>query len=80
MINKCMIKKIKQMKFLIFLFDFSNFIFFLGAVKPFMKETNLNGTEITIDINTHDSHNSLILQCFVGGMPKPIVKWYKVSI
>ncbi|XP_012350055.1 vascular endothelial growth factor receptor 1 isoform X3 [Apis florea] len=48
-----------------------------GAVKPFMKETNLNGTEITIDINTHDSHNSLILQCFVGGMPKPIVRWYK---
>ncbi|XP_026297719.1 vascular endothelial growth factor receptor 1 isoform X2 [Apis mellifera] len=48
-----------------------------GAVKPFMKETNLNGSEITIDINTHDSHNSLILQCFVGGMPKPIVTWYK---
>lgn len=49
-------------------------------MKPFMKETNLNGSEITIDINTHDSHNSLILQCFVGGMPKPIVTWYKVNI
>lgn len=35
MINKCMIKKIKQIKFSIFLFDFFNFIliyfFFRGS-------------------------------------------------
>ncbi|XP_043527965.1 vascular endothelial growth factor receptor 1 isoform X2 [Frieseomelitta varia] len=46
------------------------------AVLPQMMETNLNGTEITVDISTQ-GRKEIILQCFVTGMPKPLVTWYR---
>ncbi|XP_017764514.1 PREDICTED: vascular endothelial growth factor receptor 1 isoform X2 [Eufriesea mexicana] len=46
------------------------------AKSPYFKETNLYQNETTIDFNTQ-GHKTLILKCFVGGMPKPKVTWHK---
>ena len=51
---------------------------FTDALPPQMRETNLNETEITVDISTQ-GRKEIILQCFVTGMPKPLVTWYRVS-
>ncbi|CAK9796532.1 Vascular endothelial growth factor receptor 1 [Anthophora plagiata] len=43
---------------------------------PLWKESNMQKTEKVIDFNTQ-SNQTIILKCFVSGMPKPIVRWYK---
>nr|XP_033203848.1 vascular endothelial growth factor receptor 1 isoform X1 [Bombus vancouverensis nearcticus] len=49
------------------------------AVSPYIIETNLNETGIIVDVSAQ-GHNELVLYCFVGGMPKPLVTWYKDDV
>ncbi|XP_012148216.1 PDGF- and VEGF-receptor related isoform X2 [Megachile rotundata] len=56
--------------------EMSYFLEVHDAQAPFFKETNMNRNELTIDLNTQ-AHKTVILKCFVNGMPKPNITWYK---
>ncbi|KAK2588224.1 hypothetical protein KPH14_004258 [Odynerus spinipes] len=46
---------------------------------PMFKETNLNGTELNIDLGK-EGHKTIVLKCFVDGMPEPVVTWHKDGV
>nr|XP_012229230.1 PREDICTED: vascular endothelial growth factor receptor kdr-like isoform X1 [Linepithema humile] len=46
-------------------------------VRPFFDETNMNKTEVRDIDRIADDYSTLTLKCFVNGMPKPNVTWYK---
>lgn len=47
---------------------------------PFLTETNMNKSKTrTIDFIA-EGRNTLKLQCYADGMPKPTVTWYKVHM
>ncbi|XP_012229228.2 vascular endothelial growth factor receptor 1-like isoform X1 [Linepithema humile] len=46
-------------------------------VRPFFHETNMNETEVRDIDRIADDYSTLTLKCFVNGMPKPNVTWYK---
>ncbi|XP_050465212.1 vascular endothelial growth factor receptor 1 isoform X2 [Cataglyphis hispanica] len=49
-------------------------------VPPFFIKTNMNKTTVkNIDVIA-EGHKTVILQCFVDGMPKPIIAWYKDDV
>ncbi|XP_014211548.1 vascular endothelial growth factor receptor 1-like [Copidosoma floridanum] len=43
--------------------------------EPYFINVNMNDTEVTL--SSREAHNSIYLLCYVGGMPKPNVSWYK---
>ncbi|KAG7204953.1 hypothetical protein KM043_005341 [Ampulex compressa] len=43
---------------------------------PYFTDTNMNRTELNINLNT-DRHKRIIFKCFAEGMPKPLITWYK---
>ncbi|XP_067203643.1 vascular endothelial growth factor receptor 1-like isoform X3 [Linepithema humile] len=49
-------------------------------LRPYFNKTNMNETKVRhIDLIA-DGHKTVKLQCFVDGMPKPTVTWYKDNI
>ncbi|KYN07332.1 Vascular endothelial growth factor receptor 1 [Cyphomyrmex costatus] len=61
--------------------DYANYKLIIhDPVPPYFTKTNMNETKIkTIDVIV-EGHKTVILQCFVEGMPKPKVVWYKDNV
>ncbi|XP_014609483.1 PREDICTED: vascular endothelial growth factor receptor 1 isoform X2 [Polistes canadensis] len=47
--------------------------------KPSFRYSNLNETDLIIDFG-RENHKLIILKCYVNGMPKPKVEWYKGDV
>ncbi|KAI4497781.1 hypothetical protein M0802_007107 [Mischocyttarus mexicanus] len=47
--------------------------------KPFFTDVNLNQTNLKVDFGK-ENHKLIILKCYVDGMPKPKVSWYKDKV
>ncbi|XP_032668208.1 LOW QUALITY PROTEIN: vascular endothelial growth factor receptor kdr-like [Odontomachus brunneus] len=50
-------------------------------VAPFFNSsTNMNETKVKNIDEVKDGRKTIVLKCFAGGMPKPVVTWYKVYV
>lgn len=47
-------------------------------MQPRFIETNMNQTRERVIDEATEGHNTMILECFAQGMPRPTVTWYKV--
>jgi hypothetical protein len=61
-----------------FLINYSLCVCHLDPMPPFIYKTNMNKNISKVIEMTPKSHKNVTLQCFVKGMPTPIVTWYKV--
>ncbi|KAL0113762.1 hypothetical protein PUN28_012704 [Cardiocondyla obscurior] len=61
--------------------DYANYKLVVhDPVPPFFVKTNMNETKIEVIDMINEGHKTVILQCFVDGMPKPTVTWYKDNV
>lgn len=46
---------------------------------PTFVETNMSNAELKLDLSK-DGHRTLVFTCYVTGMPKPNVTWYRDNV